>query len=561
MASFNPYSYIQCPCYDSARRTRSSEDTPSPSTAGAPDDDDHAFDPRAPRSSYSLYPIEYLLYCVDCNQIRCPRCVSEELVTIYCPSCLFEVGASSVKTEGNRCFQCPVCVGPLAVQSLEPAPEASHLTADNAAPPAPGPWVLCCSYCNWSSSEIGVKFDKPQGIFGQLAKIRHGDGNSDIPVAAVDALPARKDAEVDTGSAKSRFAAMKSFYQSQLANSNTSSGSLSGTLGDYGYGSPTALSRIMSLYSGGGSNVSTTKTKSRPAVMREAETSKEGFRLPDLDEANSISDLRQAGFDGTVTQSQATSQVEQGARFSEDLWPIPHLLRSKRAKRCPACRHILSKPEAKVNNTRWRIRLVAGGFIPSISIKPLMPPGAPAVPSTFLTPMKPTQYLLTFKNLMFDQIKVSLATPNTTPGRFASRVTVLCPQFTIDANSDDYDINEVLKEDRVRRDRADSMHQAEPGKVWERGRNWVSIVVEVIPASLNIEHKSVLLKKAGESEGDGPLREDEDVLEIPMFVRLEWESDPTGDHVSAPAGKDKDGKEKRELAYWCVLGIGKISQE
>jgi dynactin-4 len=163
---------------------------------------------------------------------------------------------------------------------------------------------------------------------------------------------------------------------------------------------------------------------------------------------------------------------------------------------------------------------------------------------------------------MFDQVKVSLATPATTPGRFASRVTVLCPQFTIDANSDDYDINEVLKDDR-RRDRSDDgMHQVEAGKVWERGRNWVSIVVEIIPTSLRIDSKPVLLRKEGEPEEDlSPLREDEDVLEIPMFVRLEWESEASQDQVGTTAGKEKEAKEKRELAYWSVLGIGRIGEQ
>jgi dynactin-4 len=316
----------------------------------------------------------------------------------------------------------------------------------------------------------------------------------------------------------------------------------------------------MSLYSG--NSLSSLNPKSKPSVMREADTSKEGFRLSELDEASSISTLRQVGYDGTVTKSQATSQVDEGARFAEDLWPIPVLLRTKRAKRCPVCRHILSKPEAKVSNTRWRIRLVAGNYIPSISIKPLTPPGAPSLPaSVALSPLKPVQYLLTFKNHMFDQIKVSLATPATTPGRFSSTVTVLCPQFTIDANSDDYDINEVLKDDR-RRDRGDDgTHQVEAGKVWERGRNWVSIVVEVVPASLLLEPKPVLLKKEGEPEQDlSPLREDEDVLEIPMFVRLEWESEASQDQVGTAPGKEKEAKEKRELAYWSVLGIGRISQ-
>lgn len=102
MASFKPYSYIQCPCFDATSQARLPDDASSPTSEEIPDDDDNTFDPRSARSKYSLYPIEYLLYCVDCNQIRCPRCVSEELVTIYCPSCLFEVGSSSVKTEGNR---------------------------------------------------------------------------------------------------------------------------------------------------------------------------------------------------------------------------------------------------------------------------------------------------------------------------------------------------------------------------------------------------------------------------------------------------------------------------
>lgn len=629
MASFKPYTYIQCSCFDTTGQSRLAEDASSPSSPDLPDDDDdHAFDPRTPRSSYSLYPIEYLLYCVDCNQIRCPRCVSEELVTIYCPSCLFEVGSSSVKTEGNRyartlhqtqitrvhidrsgisvvyphidshdlgsrvnyltsilhidltvslpvtnkcvrrctrsCFQCPLCIGPLAVQSLEPAPEPSNalLTPDNATPAAPGPWVLCCSYCNWSSSEIGVKFDKPQSIFGQLSKLRNGNGPGDQTGTAGDVVPTKMGGESEMASPRARFAAMKSFYQSQLANSNTTANGIGGSLGDYGYSSPNTLSRIMSLYSGG--NVSAMKTKAKPTTIREADAYDEGFTISNLDESRSISALRQGGYDGTVTRPQAVAQVEEGPHFTGDLWPIPHLLRSKRAKRCPVCRHILSKPEAKVNNTRWRIRLVAGNYVPSITIQSLAPtdmPGQPESTSTTLTPLKPAQFLLTFKNHMFDQIKVSLATPATTPGRFSSRVTVLCPQFTIDANSDDYDINEVLREDR-RRDRADSMHQVEAGKVWERGRNWVSIVVEVIPPSLRIESKPSVLRKEGEPPEDlSPLKEDEDVLEIPMFVRLEWESEASQDQGSVgTAGKEKDAKEKRELAYWCVLGLGRISQ-
>lgn len=98
MAPRLPYTYIQCSCSDQP-----------PADAGSvwpteqlDEDDDRTFDPRAPRSNYSLYPLEYLLYCEDCQQIRCPRCVAEETVTYFCPNCLFEVPSSNLRSEGNR---------------------------------------------------------------------------------------------------------------------------------------------------------------------------------------------------------------------------------------------------------------------------------------------------------------------------------------------------------------------------------------------------------------------------------------------------------------------------
>ncbi|KAI1108254.1 dynactin p62 family-domain-containing protein [Nemania sp. NC0429] len=604
--SFTPYTYIQCPCHDdSTSQDQPADDPPTTTTTttaatitttttkdgvGIDDDvedDDHAFDPRAHRSTFSLYPLEYLLYCDVCHQIRCPRCVTEELVSIYCPNCLFEVGSTSLKSDGNRCtrscFQCPICIGPLAVQALEPPPEPALLTADSATapPPSAGPWVLTCSYCHWNSSEIGVKFDKPQGIFGQLQKLRGGEEQqSKHHVAAVVGGGGGSGGDTTKPESvpettKARFKALKSFYASQTVDTNPSAG-LAG-LGDYGLSSPGALTRIMSIYSG--SNVGGLKQKSRSAVMREADAAGEGFRPSDLDEGAAVSQLRRDGWHGTVTGDQGRNQAEEGARFADQLWPIPSLFRAKRSKRCPVCRHIISKPEAKVGNTRWRIRLIANNSIPSISVKPF--PSPLPSPSGLLRPLQPAQFLLTFRNPLFDDVKVTLATPATTPGRFASRVTVLCPEFHIDANPDnDMYLDDVLKDgdrdahqhqhQQQRRGGGDDgggahhhhhhhqhqqsqsqQQQAEAGKVWERGRNWVSIVVEVVPASL----------RTGSDPDLGPLGEDEDILEIPMFVRLEWESEASQDQVGAAASRDKDVKEKRELAYWCVIGVGRISQE
>ncbi|KAK4188616.1 putative dynactin Arp1 p62 subunit RO2 [Podospora australis] len=604
MAPLEPYTYIQCPCSDFSPLGQPA-DASSP-TSAEEEEEEHTFDPRAPRSNFGLYPLEYLLYCEDCHQIRCPRCVAEEIVTYYCPSCLFEVPSSNLKSEGNRCtrscFQCPICIGPLSVTSLESAPPDPNLLSPDQGGIPHTTYCLTCSYCNWSSTEIGIRFDKPNSIHAQLAKIRNGGetrltakerkerrkelsshrggGHAAAVAAAAAAAAASEEAEVVD--LETQFANLKSFYNRQLADPNASENSLS-TLGDLGFSSPSSLSRIMNLYTGG--RLNDTRTKSRLGIMREAYTPSEGLLVANLDESDAIAKLHQTTLEDTSSMDQLMAQppnlgepqLHGEACFASSLRPIPYLLRTKRSKRCPVCRHIISKPEAKIQNTRFRIRLVAGSYMPSISIKRLSLPGANGSSSSlvagdFLEPFKPVHFVLTFKNPIFEPLKVTLGTPAKTPGRFPSKVTVLCPTFDIDANTDVWD--EALKDnDREssvrntdgsgsssRRQRAGTVgesgqFQVEAGKVWGRGRNWVSIVVEVVPASLQLRNK------------DDVLKEDEDILEIPMFVRIEWEVEGGGDDdVSGQSAAGRSGagtgeqKEKRELAYWCVLGLGRIKQ-
>lgn len=360
---------------------------------------------------------------------------------------------------------------------------------------------------------------------------------------------------------ESHFSNLATFYRGQLAEA-APPGSL-GLAGDYGFGSPGALSRIMGLYAG----VADKKAKSKPKPMREAVDAVEGLQVTHSEEQQ-IAKLRAGGWNSTTSLAQRREQLR-NPHFVDDLRPVATLLRTKRSKRCKQCRHILSKPESKVQTTRFRIRLVAQNYIPSITIRPLQPP----VPgqSSLLMPMKPTQFVLTFKNPLFDTVKVSIATSAETPGRFASKVTILCPQFEVGANTDMWD--EALREGggkggeskekrRTKAEAIEGQQQAEAGKVWERGRNWVSVVVEVVPASLNLDKGPEFMQADKSGKDYSPLKEDEDLLEIPIFVRLDWETDAAQDDESglAPASKDKELREKRELAYWCVLGIGRIAQ-
>ncbi|EFX02446.1 dynactin arp1 p62 subunit [Grosmannia clavigera kw1407] len=667
--SFTPYTYIQCPCSDtgSSAATAAREAKSAPSFADTSshidrqpsehEGDDRTFDPRSARANYSLYPLEYLLYCEDCHQIRCPRCVAEEIVTYYCPSCLFEVPTSNLKSEGNRCtrscFQCPICVAPLTVTSLEAAPVVGSLgVPEGGSAGSGGPFVLTCSYCQWCSTEVGIKFDKANGLYSQLAKLRNGGKarllprerkerprqlSVSMPSLLVDgeepqalsvglsSSAAATEAGHEQGLDIDRqFGNLKQFYQQQLSEtSGTGAGGLA-SFGDLGFGSQASLSRIMSMYTSGlalsGSRFDK-RAQSRVRTMREARDEAEGFLVAQLDESAVIDRL--CGLDGAGSDSShdawdATASAEQRAaqptytgeaqlhgraRFLDELRPVPVLLRTKRSKRCPVCRHIISKPEAKSTNNRFRIRLVAGSYIPSISIRPLQTSGSVSsihvsspstsssartasasmststLPTNLLEPLKPVQYILTFKNPIFENVRVTLAAPSTTPGRFASKVTVLCPQFEVDSNTDVWD-DALRDNDRGpssgsggsavgssghgRRTDDSQPHQAMAGKIWERGRNWVSIVLEVVPPSLSLEVLAVTSRSAankGKEVDLGPLREDEDVVEIPMFVRVEWEAEVEKDGGGTTAGRDKDAKEKRELAYWCVLGIGRVRRD
>ncbi|RKF77180.1 Dynactin subunit 4 [Golovinomyces cichoracearum] len=573
-----PYTYLQCPCSDVSlpRITQHAENTSSDCTSEV--EIEQTFDPRAARSNYCLYPIEHLLYCEDCRQIRCPRCSLDEIVTWYCPNCLFEVPSSTVKSEGNRCtrscFQCPICIAPLSVTSLEP-PENQGV--ENAT--SHGPFILNCAYCMWTTKEIGIFFEKQNGIYTQLSKIKNEgltnssakDRHDDIQkrqrslASATTFLneeepnPVKQSDPHETLDAETHFSKLGSFYRSQLAES-TPVGPF-GLTNDFDYSSPGTLSRIMGLYSG--AKFGGDKSKTKANIMREACEVLEGlqiFQHTQSADKDVINNLRSKGWHNTTSYSQRKDPTNSNKRFISELRPIAYLLRTKRSKRCRTCRQILSRPDAKVHNTRFRIRMIASNYIPSISIRPLQSSSL----SPLLTPMKPVQFLLTCKNPLFDKIRVTLATPSETSGKQYSKTTILCPQFEVGANLDVWDEalqgesdnkNGVSEKRRTTIEVNEGQQQAEAGKVWERGRNWVSVVLEVLPSS----NKST-------EEVTGRSRdswiEDDDICDIPVFVRVEWETDPAHD-VSINIGSlNKAGgtKETRELAYWCVLGVGRTGR-
>ncbi|KAJ5499747.1 Dynactin p62 [Penicillium expansum] len=613
-----PYTYISCPCADTPvpdpARKRRSRESPQKSPQKPPpervdtdqdkklsakeedqeedEDEEQTFDPRSPRSNFSLYPPEQLLYCEECHQIKCPRCITEEIVSWYCPSCLFETPSSVVGIASIVL----ICTAPLAVSTIENA------TGNG---PQQGPWVLSCGYCLWTTLDIGIKFDKPTNIRSQLQKMTDSTaptgldrsrqasrtfGDLKHPLssfASADEQANARERDEEQATPKedpaappmgtdARFAALKSFYRTQIAEtSNSPNDRLSS---EFGFSSPGALNRLMSLYTsssrlsglyGGGK-----KPKSKPPVMREALSASEGLQVAPENETDMITRLQspECGWDGMASIDQRATQSPD-ARFVDDLLPLPVLLRTKRAKRCKSCKHILVKPESKPQSTRFRIRLIALSYIPLPTLRPLAPSSSSVLPAMALTtdlnslpPLRPIHILLTLKNHMFDPVRITLATPPVTPGHVATKVTVLSPQFEIGANSDVWDEALQGASAPLTSDSRSAVLRGVPeaGKVWDKGRNWTTVVLEVVPGTLpgssaeggdgnpNTEtnDEDVLAVAAS--------RQDEDVLEIPVFVHMDWDADAQLDQQNVGKGSKPDDKVTRELAYWMVLGVGRI---
>ena len=245
---------------------------------------------------------------------------------------------------------------------------------------------------------------------------------------------------------------------------------------------------------------------------------------------------------------------------------MPTLLRTKRSKRCATCKHILVKPEFKPTSTRYRIKLIALNYIPFAILKPLPVSGGlrlltdPDGSDVVLQPGKATQFILTLKNPQFENISVSLGCPSETPGRHKHKVTILCPQFEIGKTSDVWDdalitggaaaLNQSIMGPRT----AGGGEQI-AGRLYDQGRNWVSVVIEVLPAITLLGLDRALL-------------EDEDVIEVPIRVRLEWTvSEEDGGEDGSKRKKIEKALEeageidsgKRELSYWMVLGVGRVA--
>ncbi|PWN48269.1 hypothetical protein IE53DRAFT_412453 [Violaceomyces palustris] len=401
----SPTVLYHCPCYNPSS---SSSRTSATAPFSTPHHHHHPPPPTLSKPSlYSHQPLESLYFCDECEQLRCNRCVTIDISSYFCPNCLFEVPAASVKAEKNRCarncFLCPSCTHTLSVVATDPPqdPDPASTSASLGEPP----YYLSCSFCKWDSKAVGLTFDKPTGLSLQLQRREdnspdvlelerlkdHFDpfirsqtqalttSNSGLPSSSSSIAPPGSDNNlVNATDSANRKAGRGS--QATLAASAAALKS-SKLLKDI---PSLAGSRYLSgVSSASRSNAAAKEVKEeiRPyqaltswdsgrtegdqkGILARREDFRKDYLLHFQGADEKISGLRQRW----------TSPWDQPVRTS-DVKPIRVPLKSKQSKRCPACRHIIIKPDIKAASNRFKIKLVAQNFLPEIrfNLAPVQP--------------------------------------------------------------------------------------------------------------------------------------------------------------------------------------------
>uniref|UniRef100_A0A3P8WKR0 Dynactin subunit 4 n=1 Tax=Cynoglossus semilaevis TaxID=244447 RepID=A0A3P8WKR0_CYNSE len=283
-------------------------------------------------------PLSQLYFCRYCCELRSLECVSHEVDSHYCPSCLENMPSAEAKLKKNRCancFDCPCCMHTLSTRATNipaPLPDDPTKTAMKKA------YYLACGFCRWTSRDVGMA-DKSVGrwyvsICGLYKKICQ------------------------------RCIHMFSDYEK--------------------YGLGTRLQRQRT-----GAPISSLAGLS----LQQGEEKKEIFIEPAqaLDEVEPLPEdfyTRPISLPEVTTLRQRLLQPDFQPADVSQLHPRHKHLLIKRSLRCRKCEHNLIKPEFNPTSIKFKIHMVAMSYIPEVRIM--------SIPNLRL--MKESQVLLTLTN-------------------------------------------------------------------------------------------------------------------------------------------------------------------
>ncbi|KAF9581977.1 hypothetical protein BGW38_000821, partial [Lunasporangiospora selenospora] len=377
--------------------------------------------------THGSIPLSRLYFCDSCDELRCPKCVQDEIVCYYCPHCLFDAPTASVKTEKHKCsrncFYCPLCQATLSVVSEDP-----DATLYQSNPTDNAQYYLLCNMCLWNSQDIGVTFDKPLSLTAQLQKDD-------------EALPDVREFARLKDHFEKYFRSTKSSLPSYLASPSYSTG----------YSS---TSRYLSSVT---STLSSHRTQQADDIAHYTPAVQVMESTENLEKLMSIVSIKE-----TTTMKQRLMALQSQSYSPQRLQPQRIHLRIKKLRRCRSCRHILVKPDQKGNSFGFKINLIALNQLPNITIVSIQRP---------MIVQTASQVILRFTNPRHEEAHVSLQYGD---GASPSHgVAIRSPSFSISPFNEvwEYEVGTIA---------------APPGAtmedVYERTANSTCIALDITPA-------------------------------------------------------------------------------
>lgn len=302
---------------------------------------------------------------------------------------------------------CPNCRNTLSVVPSDPPDTGdTRLPIPTSSLNEP-PFFLYCNHCRWDSVGVGITFEKPTGLAGMYL-------SNLLPKLLVDrVLKAQLQKYEDSAPDSLEFERLKEhfepFIRSSLSaststshptahinsvahshhlhpNSITAAASAALARDVPGVGKYNPLARSTSGRSGSMKDKSVNKDemseyRSRLDISKVSAHGTGGGeadvelmrRLEDIGQAASLEQRWLNSWASSLkTQYLFLTKYDLKSlitdMFYRDLKPLRIPLRSKRSKRCPACTHILIKPEQKAQSVRYKIKLVAANYLPAITV-------------------------------------------------------------------------------------------------------------------------------------------------------------------------------------------------
>ncbi|XP_033948803.1 dynactin subunit 4 isoform X1 [Pseudochaenichthys georgianus] len=346
-------------------------------------------------------PLSQLYFCRYCSELRSLECVSHEVDSHYCPSCLENMPSAEAKLKKNRCancFDCPCCMHTLSTRATNipaPLPDDPTKTAMKKA------YYLACGFCRWTSRDVGMA-DKSVASGGWQEPENPHTQRINKLIEYYQQLAHREKQDRDRKKLARRRQCMPLAFSQHTIH----------VVEKYGLGTRLQRQRSGAPISG-----------LSGLTLKEGEDQKEIIIEPAqaLDEVEPLPEdcyTRPISLPEVTTLRQRLLQPDFQPAGASQLHPRHKHLLMKRSLRCRKCEHNLSKPEFNPTSIKFKIQLVAVSYIPEVRIM--------SIPN--LRTMKESQVLLTLTNPVENITHVTLsACEDEDPDDINSTAKVMVP--------------------------------------------------------------------------------------------------------------------------------------